>query len=440
MANDIAVSVGLQNQQFLNGMQQNKQALQSHDQVIGRARVNFLKYESSMRSATKMSGQHRMVLQNSIYMVEDAASVYGTMGLAGAVRAASNNLTMMASAFGPWGMAATVAVTTATQLYMAFNKDAEGAKNAKKEIDEYGEALRKQSDAAAEASQKNRSIREGGRSDLAGQYDDAKGKIEDTKAALENLNKEQRKLVATKVFVVAEGGGGEQGREAFEKKLNDLHKERSRLQEELNTASHESIRIREKLNQQTKWARDRQVEEITLAKQYAKIDEENAAKKAQHDQAEHQRKLELQRVESNRRMNNLLADQDEEKRKQRMHDQEVQRQRMRETAQSTGRGSSDFARSFAATAQSTAGMTKRERMAAEAVARKKEKIENAPRRQIKEQMAARDKQEKSSEKVVKKQEEATKSMDELTEQMREANRIASQRPSGYSLSLGALDS
>lgn len=440
MANDIAVSMGLNNQPYLAAMAQSRQATESYTRTIGKARVNFLKYENSMRSAARMTGQQRMVMQNAIYMAEDMSSVYGTQGVAGAVRAGANNLTVMASAFGPWGMAAAVAISSATQLYLAFNKDGESAKKAKKEIDEYGESLRKQSEAAAEASQRNRSVREGGRSDLAGEYDDAKAKIEDTKAAITRLNDEQRKLIATKAFVVADEGGGETGREAFENKLNDLHKERARLQEELNISSEQATRIREKLNQRTAWARDRHVEEITLAKEYAKIDEANAAKKARQDQAEHQRKRELQRVESNRRMNNLLADRDEDQRKQRMHDQEMQRQRMRETAKSTSRGSRDFAMAFAATAQSTAGMTKRERMAAEAVARKKEKIENAPRRQIKEQMAARDKQEKSSEKLVKQQEKATQSMDELTEQIREQNRIASQRPSDLSLSLGALGS
>jgi len=47
-------------------------------------------------------------------------------------------------------------------------------------------------------------------------------------------------------------------------------------------------------------------------------------------------------------------------------------------------------------------------------------------------------QKQVSEKLAKSQEEATNSMNELTEQIREQNRLASQRPSDLSLSLGAL--
>lgn len=129
MANDISVNLVLQNRQYTRELQKSRQAMEHFGRVgVSQATMALVKQSNAVRFNTSL-------MQNAIFAVEDAASVYGTSGLAGSLRAASNNLTMMAAAFGPWAMAATVAVTTATQLYMAFNKG-------KKEADDYSDSLK----------------------------------------------------------------------------------------------------------------------------------------------------------------------------------------------------------------------------------------------------------------------------------------------------------
>jgi len=312
MANDIAVVMNLQSRGYVEAMRQSMVATENYSRSVGRAKVNFLAYEKGLQRATQMTGQNRMVLQNSIYMVEDAASVYGTMGFAGAVRAASNNLTVMAGAFGPWGMAATVATTTALQLYMALTKDKEAAEDASHAMKDHVEKLKEQSEAAMEASKANREFREGSREDLAQKYQEAKGKIEDTKAALNDLNEQQRKLVATKPFVVAEQGGGDKGRQAFEEQLNNIHAERRRLQEEYNKALEQSDKIREKLNKRTHQSREAQVEVMGIVKENAKINDELAKNKQRDHQGELARQKDQRREESNRRFQKLLEDRERE--------------------------------------------------------------------------------------------------------------------------------
>lgn len=348
MANDIAVSLNLQSRGYIDAMRRSMDATENYSRSVSRAKVNFLSYEKGLARATAMSGQHRMVLQNSIFMVEDAASVYGTMGLAGAVRAASNNLTMMAAAFGPWGMAATVAVTTATQLYLALTKDKEAAKDASDAMAEHVEKLKEQSDAAKEASKQDREFREGSRSELADKYKEAKNQVEDTKAALQQLDEQQRKLVATRPFVIAENGGGQSGREAFEDKLNSMHAERKRLQDEYNTALEEARRHREKLNNRTAEARDAQVEVLGIVKDNKRMNEELEQSKKRYHQEELARQKEIAREESNSRFQRKLEERDREKAIQRRKQVERQENDMRNRNPSGAKmGDREFADSMA---------------------------------------------------------------------------------------------
>lgn len=141
MANDIAVSMYLNNKQYMQSMNASKGALLIYNKQVGLSQKTMQHFEQTMNRSSRSMRMNQSVISNGIFLVEDMASVYGTMGLAGAIRAGSNNLTMMAAAFGPWAMAGTVAVTTITQLWLALTKE---EKNAKDEADNYQDALDEQ--------------------------------------------------------------------------------------------------------------------------------------------------------------------------------------------------------------------------------------------------------------------------------------------------------
>lgn len=144
MANDIAVSMYLNNKQYMQSMNASQGALLIYNKQVGLSQKTMQHFEQTMHRSSNALRINQSAMSNAIFMVEDMSSVYGTSGLAGAIRAGSNNLTMMLAPLGAWAMAAGVATTAALQLYMAFNKDAEGAKNAKDKVDEYKDALDEQ--------------------------------------------------------------------------------------------------------------------------------------------------------------------------------------------------------------------------------------------------------------------------------------------------------
>lgn len=105
-----AINAQLQQRVILEG-QVNK-TLQLRDTLDGAA-TGF----------TKSGGKAQMALQQLIFAADDAASSFGTGGVAGAVRGASNNLTMVASLLmAPVGFGLVVATMAAIQLAFAFNK------------------------------------------------------------------------------------------------------------------------------------------------------------------------------------------------------------------------------------------------------------------------------------------------------------------------------
>lgn len=130
------------------------QAMAHFTQNTKMSRRELLELEQQIRIATgatqQMQGsmtRHNVAISNAIFLVEDAASVYGTQGLAGALRAASNNMTMIAMTMGgPYVAAATVAIVATMQLVMAFTKIGEKTKYAKDESDKYLDSLRKITD------------------------------------------------------------------------------------------------------------------------------------------------------------------------------------------------------------------------------------------------------------------------------------------------------
>lgn len=113
--------------------------------AVGRANAAMGRHSRAVRRA---GVDWRQFTQNAVYGAEDIASTIGTGGLAGATRAAANNITMMSMAVGGiWGMAAGVAITTTMQLVMAFGKFGEAAeeaaKKAKDALDSYKDELKK---------------------------------------------------------------------------------------------------------------------------------------------------------------------------------------------------------------------------------------------------------------------------------------------------------
>lgn len=87
-------------------------------------------------------GSLNSTLGQTAFMVEDAASQFGTQGLAGALRGASNNMTMLAMSMGgPVVGAVTVATVAVTQLYMAFNQVGEAADKSANKVDHFSDQI-----------------------------------------------------------------------------------------------------------------------------------------------------------------------------------------------------------------------------------------------------------------------------------------------------------
>jgi len=515
MANDIAVSMYLNNQKYMQGMSASKGALVIYNKQLGLSQRTQEHFEQTLHQSSNAFRINQSAMSNAIFMAEDMSSVYGTSGLAGAIRAGSNNLTMMLAPLGGWVMAAGVATTAALQLYLAFNKDAEGAKNARDKVDEYKDALDEQ---AGRIDRLTRLRRQLGRAESSSETGGLKQQVQDDIASIDAqiaaFEKQKKAAQERQAELQKRGQSFEQAAKdnpmssagVAAKAAYDAAKEQAAKVEELENRRQKLIEERAQKEQEAAMIAQRHNaivrREVVQAnqEQIAAVDEQIQKDREAADAAIQNQ----QRVKDNARKNT-----DDERRMK----QQFER---RSVAQSTVRGSRDFALAFARTAQSnTAGLSKRElasqqamerkraqfmqndrglfgdrrkkeawniaeqqrwkvdnnfrqmalgyefsdkyvspsqkmknrerlgpawdqynqRTAAEAVARKKEKINNAPREQVKEQMAD---QKQVSEKLAKSQEEATNSMNELTEQIREQNRLASQRPSDLSLSLGAL--
>jgi len=268
MANDIAVSMYLNNQKYMQGMNASKGALLNWNKQIGLSQKTMQRFEQTMDQSSKSWRVNQSLISNSIFMVEDAASVYGTMGLAGSVRAASNNLTMMAMAFGPWTMAAAVAASTATQLYFALNKDADAAEKAKNEVDEYKNALDEQAGridrltrlrrdlANADDSNQTSGMREQAMAD----QESIKNQIEAFKRQKEDLEKTREQLLTRGQMFEQAAGSNPQSAAAIaanaafdeakkqQSKIEELEGRLQKLIEERGQKEEELAMIRQKHN------------------------------------------------------------------------------------------------------------------------------------------------------------------------------------------------
>lgn len=188
MANigDLVVKLQLENQQFSKGMrdadiqsnhlklsmqqmvQRTLQARQAFNTTasaaahfgqqlnISRATADkfnkeLAKGQRAQQAFSGSSGRTSAAIQQLIFAVDDATTVYGTSGFSGAVRAAGNNLTMFAALIGgPWALAVAVAVSAITQLYLAFNKTSEKSEDTKKKMDSLTDSIKAQTQAVEE--------------------------------------------------------------------------------------------------------------------------------------------------------------------------------------------------------------------------------------------------------------------------------------------------
>jgi hypothetical protein len=91
-------------------------------------RIALRDTDAEQAKSVAISGRAQGAINNLVFAVDDATTVYGQQGWAGAIRAASNNLTFAAAALGPWGAAIAVGVSAVTQLTLALSDNESKAK------------------------------------------------------------------------------------------------------------------------------------------------------------------------------------------------------------------------------------------------------------------------------------------------------------------------
>lgn len=130
--------------QHMNRLAGETRAQMAFNRMLAETSAEMRQFEMVQAGAAKGSlgvaggaGKAQMAINQLIFAVDDAATSYGTGGLAGAIRGAGNNLTMAASMMGPWGAAISVGVMAATQLGMALSKTGEEASNSGSLLDEF---------------------------------------------------------------------------------------------------------------------------------------------------------------------------------------------------------------------------------------------------------------------------------------------------------------
>lgn len=155
---NLAVVMSLNAQQFNAGLRETATQI---DQI----QVDVTRMSATMNaagnvvaaSASKQSVGMRFLsgaMQQGSFAAQDFASQLSTRGLGGALQAASNNIQVMGSAFGPWGMAISAATGLAVQglgtyLLMTQNAAKETQKAAKVTEDAWAKAAKSTSEQLA---------------------------------------------------------------------------------------------------------------------------------------------------------------------------------------------------------------------------------------------------------------------------------------------------
>lgn len=158
------------------------------------------------------SGATQNALRNLIFMVEDGASVFGTQGLTGVLRASSNNLTMMLAGLGPLAMGMGVAATSALQLYLALNKVGDSAEEAKKKTEAYRNSVKGAMNRVQRAISLSRELADVGTAEEAGKM-------------LENSDKELQIAQTQLTLIEKQIATAHEKKTALEKRAAELGKQ-----------------------------------------------------------------------------------------------------------------------------------------------------------------------------------------------------------------------
>lgn len=393
MANDIAIDMHLNNQRYMQQMAASKQSMQTFSKTMEHSRGSFQQFESNMKRSSGSMRINTNVMQNAIYMVEDMSSVYGTSGLAGAIRAGSNNLTMMASAFGPWGMAAAVAVSSATQLYLAFNKGADSAKASSDAVKKYGEQLSKVMDIEARRVEFQHSLRDAdsaaGASRLLQSEKDtldtiqaqiAKSKeLEQTRQQNLQTLQERKKVLEARsardigpmgpgIGQIDDGARASAAKElaAIEKQIADNKAQQTGNQNRLNDLIVQQAAQEERIAKARKNA-------MEMAKtENARLQEQKRAMLSKREAEQRRERAQKEELENERAI--AAAVQVAANAKKSMQSNASVRSN-RQFAQSAGRGSRDFAMAFAGGGGDMSGLSPREQRAMQIMKDKQKRLE-----------------------------------------------------------------
>ena len=149
---DLVVNLVARTKQYQAGMEQSKRATQKYATSTAQAASSQKAMQEQTKRTTAVQKQAAaatvvasgkmsrgsMAATQMTFAVEDAASVWGTQGFSGALRAAGNNLTMVAMLMG--GMKGQIIATTAiigTQLVASLLKTQEIAERAAKGLESF---------------------------------------------------------------------------------------------------------------------------------------------------------------------------------------------------------------------------------------------------------------------------------------------------------------
>lgn len=86
-------------------------------------------------------GQTNMIIQQGVFAVDDFLTVVGQQGLAGGLRAAGNNLSLILSMFNPWLALLPAAATAIATFALKTDQSADATDKAKDSLDRYKDAI-----------------------------------------------------------------------------------------------------------------------------------------------------------------------------------------------------------------------------------------------------------------------------------------------------------
>lgn len=167
------------------------------EKSFGRVRLESTRTSQAMQRMNGLTGRQTQAMQQLVFGVEDAASVYGTSGLAGSLRAAGNNLTFVAASLG--GVQAVLLTTAAVitgQAVLSWLKLSESTNKAKKELDDYKQSLNGLQSATGARAQFQGNLA------AAGSSKDAQGMLRASQQQLAVINAKREELKQARDLLV----------------------------------------------------------------------------------------------------------------------------------------------------------------------------------------------------------------------------------------------